>query len=44
MTQDEQKRVVAREAIKHVVNDAWIGVGSGGISSFVLVNFSVAGS
>ena len=29
MTQDEQKLAVAREAIKHVVSDAWIGVGSG---------------
>jgi ribose 5-phosphate isomerase A len=29
MTQDEQKQVVARAAIAHVVVDAWIGVGSG---------------
>src|SRR5881392_677292 len=29
MTQDKQKQAVAREAIKHVVTDAWIGVGSG---------------
>src|SRR5438105_6713563 len=29
MTQDTQKLAVAREAIKHVVSDAWIGVGSG---------------
>ncbi|MEO6928245.1 MAG: ribose-5-phosphate isomerase RpiA [Casimicrobiaceae bacterium] len=29
MTQDEQKRAVAREALKYVVDDAWIGVGSG---------------
>ena len=29
MTQDEQKHLVAREAIKYVVDDAYIGVGSG---------------
>ena len=29
MTQDEQKRLVAREAIKYVVEDAYVGVGSG---------------
>jgi len=29
MTQDEQKQAVAREAIKYVVDDAWIGIGSG---------------
>ena len=29
MTQDEQKQAVAREAIRYVVDDAWIGVGSG---------------
>ena len=29
MTQDEMKQAVAREAIKYVVADAWIGVGSG---------------
>ena len=29
MTQDEQKQAVAREAIKYIVDDAWIGVGSG---------------
>ncbi|MEP7061362.1 MAG: ribose-5-phosphate isomerase RpiA [Betaproteobacteria bacterium] len=29
MTQDEQKQAVAREAIRHVVDNAWIGVGSG---------------
>jgi ribose 5-phosphate isomerase A len=29
MTQDELKQAVAREAIKYVVDDAWIGVGSG---------------
>ena len=29
MTQDEQKRLVAREALKHVLEDAIVGVGSG---------------
>ena len=29
MTQDEQKQAVARAAISYVVDDAWIGVGSG---------------
>jgi len=29
MTQEEQKRAVAREALKHVVVGAWVGVGSG---------------
>ena len=29
MTQDELKQAVARDAIAHVVDDAWIGVGSG---------------
>ncbi len=29
MTLDEQKLAVAREAIKYVVDDAWIGIGSG---------------
>jgi len=29
MTQDEQKQAVAREAIRYIVDDAWIGVGSG---------------
>ncbi len=29
MTQDEQKQAVAREAIRYVIDNAWIGVGSG---------------
>jgi len=29
MTHDEQKRLVAREALRYVVDDAWLGVGSG---------------
>ena len=36
MTQDELKQVVAREAIKHVVDDAWIGVGSGTTANFFI--------
>src|SRR6266566_3667693 len=34
MTQDELKRAVAREAIKHVVEDAVIGVGTGSTANF----------
>ncbi len=36
MTQDEQKRQVAREAIKYVVADAYIGVGSGSTANFFI--------
>ena len=36
MTQDEQKRAVAREAIKYVVDDAWIGVGSGSTANYFI--------
>jgi ribose 5-phosphate isomerase A len=36
MSQDDLKKAVAREAIKHVVNDAWIGVGSGTTASFFI--------
>ena len=36
MTQDEQKQAVAREAIKHVVDDAYIGVGSGSTANFFI--------
>src|SRR5437762_10274339 len=36
MTQDEQKRAAAREAIKHVVVDAWIGVGSGSTANLFI--------
>jgi ribose 5-phosphate isomerase A len=36
MTQDEQKQAVAREAIKHVVDGAWIGVGSGSTANFFI--------
>jgi ribose 5-phosphate isomerase A len=36
MTQDELKQAVAREAIKYVVDDAWIGVGSGTTATFFI--------
>jgi ribose 5-phosphate isomerase A len=36
MTQDEQKKAVARDAIAHVVDDAWIGVGSGSTAEFFI--------
>src|SRR4029079_12307205 len=36
MTQDELKQAVAREAIKYVVSDAWIGVGSGTTANFFI--------
>ncbi len=36
MTQDELKQAVAREAIKHVVEDAMIGVGTGSTANFFI--------
>ncbi len=36
MTQDEQKRLVAREAIKYVLADAYIGVGSGSTANYFI--------
>jgi ribose 5-phosphate isomerase A len=36
MDQDAAKQAVAREAIKHVVEDAWIGVGSGSTANFFI--------
>jgi ribose 5-phosphate isomerase A len=36
MTQDEQKQRVAREAIKYVVEDAYVGVGSGSTANFFI--------
>src|SRR5438552_8435987 len=36
MTQDEFKRAVSREAIKHVVEDAVIGVGTGSTANFFI--------
>jgi len=36
MTQDEQKQMVAREALKYVVEDAYVGVGSGSTANFFI--------
>ena len=36
MTQDELKQAVARDAIAHVVDDAWIGVGSGSTANYFI--------
>ena len=36
MTQDEQKKAVARAAIPYVVYDAWVGVGSGSTANFFI--------
>lgn len=36
MTQDEQKQLVAREAVKYVVDDAYLGVGSGSTANFFI--------
>jgi len=36
VTQDEQKQSVAREAIKYVVADGYVGVGSGSTASFFI--------
>jgi ribose 5-phosphate isomerase A len=36
MTQDELKQAVARAAIAYVVDDAWIGVGSGSTANFFI--------
>jgi ribose 5-phosphate isomerase A len=35
-TQDQQKQLVAREAVKYVVDDAYIGVGSGSTANFFI--------
>ena len=36
MTQDELKQAVAREAIKYVVEDAIVGVGTGSTANFFI--------
>jgi ribose 5-phosphate isomerase A len=36
MTPDEQKQEVARAALRYVVDDAWIGVGSGSTANFFI--------
>ena len=36
MTQDEQKQAVAREAIKYVVDDGFVGVGTGSTANYFI--------
>jgi ribose 5-phosphate isomerase A len=36
MTQDQQKQLVAREAVRYVVDDAYLGVGSGSTVNFFI--------
>jgi ribose 5-phosphate isomerase A len=36
VTQDDQKRLVAREALRYVVDDAWLGVGTGSTANFFI--------
>jgi ribose 5-phosphate isomerase A len=36
MTQDEQKQLVAREALRYVVEDGWLGVGSGSTANLFI--------
>jgi len=36
MTQDEQKQIVARAAVKYVVEDAYLGVGTGSTTNFFI--------
>ena len=36
MTQDEQKQAVARAALAYVVDDAWIGIGSGSTANLFI--------
>ncbi len=36
MTQDEQKRLVAREAVKFIVDDAYLGVGTGTTANYFI--------
>lgn len=36
MTQDEQKQAAAREAIKYVVDDTFVGVGSGSTANYFI--------
>ena len=40
--QDEQKRLVAREALRYVVEDAWLGVGSGSTANFFIDELATA--
>ena len=36
MMQDEQKKAVAHEALRYVVDDAWLGVGTGSTANFFI--------
>ena len=36
MTQDEQKKAVAHEALRYVVDDAWLGVGTGSTANYFI--------
>jgi ribose 5-phosphate isomerase A len=36
LTQDEQKQAVAQAALQYVVDDAWIGVGSGSTANYFI--------
>jgi ribose 5-phosphate isomerase A len=36
MTQDEQKKLVAREAVKYIVDDAYLGVGTGSTANYFI--------
>jgi len=36
VTQDDQKRLVAREALRYVVEDDWLGVGSGSTANYFI--------
>ena len=40
MTQDEQKRLVAREAVKFIVEDAYLGVGTGTTANYFIDELS----
>jgi ribose 5-phosphate isomerase A len=43
MTQDEQKQRVAREAVKYVIEDAYLGVGSGSTANFFIDELARSG-
>jgi ribose 5-phosphate isomerase A len=36
VTQDDQKRAVAREALRYIVEDAWLGIGTGSTANFFI--------
>jgi ribose 5-phosphate isomerase A len=44
MTQDDLKQAVAREAIKHVIEDAVIGVGTGSTANFFIDELAKMGN